>query len=68
MKLILNGETIETADGQTLGGLLKTLGIAADTKGVAIAVNEVVIPKRKWDSTGLNADDAIEIIQAVQGG
>ena len=68
MKLILNGETIETADGQTLGGLLKMLEIEAESKGVAIAVNEVVVPKRKWGSTGLNADDKIEIIQAVQGG
>ena len=68
MKIILNGETIETADGQTLGGLLKTLGIDAEAKGVAIAVNEVVVPNRKWDSTVLNADDKIEIIQAVQGG
>jgi sulfur carrier protein len=68
MKLILNGETIETNEGQTLGGLLTSLGITGDATGVAVAVNETVVPKRKWASTGLNADDAVEIIRAVQGG
>lgn len=68
MKLILNGEAIETDDGKTLGALLISLGIDAESKGVAIAVNETVIPKRKWDATELRADDAIEIIHAVQGG
>ncbi len=68
MKLMLNGETIETDEGKTLGALLTSLGIPADSKGVAVALNETVIPKRKWDSVVLNADDTIEIIHAVQGG
>jgi sulfur carrier protein len=68
MKLRLNGETIETADRQTLGGLLASLGIAADSQGVAVAVNDRVVPKRKWEGTALEPDDAVEIIHAVQGG
>ena len=68
MKLILNGEAIETDDGITLRALLASVGITADSKGTAVAVNDTVIPRRKWDSVALNADDAIEIIHAVQGG
>lgn len=68
MKLMLNGETIETDAETTLGALLKSLGITSDSKGVAVAVNEKVVPKRKWESTGLAAGDTIEIIHAVQGG
>jgi sulfur carrier protein len=68
MKLTLNGETIEIADAQTLGGLLASVGITADSQGVAVAVNEKVVPKRKWDATALEAEDVVEVIHAVQGG
>jgi sulfur carrier protein len=37
-------------------------------KGIAIAVNEYVIPKNKWETTSLNEGDKITIIQATAGG
>lgn len=68
MEIRLNGERIDVPEGRTLGALLDGLGVKADTKGVAVAVNDAVVPKRKWDATGLEPGDAVEIIHAVQGG
>jgi sulfur carrier protein len=37
-------------------------------KGVAVAVNDSVIPKSNWENHLLNANDTILIIKATQGG
>ena len=38
------------------------------SNGIAIAINEHVIPKTKWKKTKLNNKDKILIITATQGG
>lgn len=37
-------------------------------KGVAVAVNDSVIPRSNWEKHLLNANDTILIIKATQGG
>lgn len=37
-------------------------------RGIAVAVNQLVVPRADWASTPLSTDDKIEIITAVQGG
>jgi len=36
--------------------------------GLAIAINEAIVPKTQWESCMLNAGDKIIIIKATQGG
>ena len=38
------------------------------TKGIAIAVNNTVIPKNDWDNFIVNENDHLTIIRATQGG
>ena len=38
------------------------------SKGIAVAVNQTVIPKTKWDQTIIKENDNIIIITATQGG
>lgn len=38
------------------------------TNGIAVAVNETIIPKSDWFGTSLNQNDSILIIKATQGG
>ncbi len=38
------------------------------TKGIAVAVNEIVITKNQWENYILNENDKILIIKATQGG
>lgn len=37
-------------------------------KGLAIALNDAVVPKSAWKTTRLVAGDAVEIVRAVGGG
>ena len=68
MDLVVNGEKRAFEDIDTLDRLVDRLGIAADTQGVAVAVNDTVIPRGRWAATSLHADDRVEVIHAVQGG
>ena len=47
--------------------LLTEIGIA-DRRGIAVAVNGVVVPRSEWKQRPLATDDEIEIVGAVQGG
>ena len=42
--------------------------IGEKQNGVAVAVNNTVIPKQNWPTTNLNPNDNILIIKATQGG
>ncbi|UCH84625.1 MAG: sulfur carrier protein ThiS [Candidatus Latescibacterota bacterium] len=68
MDLIINGEKKDAGNVATLEDLMKRLGYTTESKGLAVAVNDTVIPKSQWKSTTLNAGDSIEVIHAVQGG
>jgi sulfur carrier protein len=37
-------------------------------KGIAVAVNESVVPKANWDSYVLQPNDKVLVIKATQGG
>lgn len=66
MKLFLNGEPAETADGTTVAVLLEQLGFPH--KGVAVERNRQIVPKSAYAHTALSEGDQIEIVQFVGGG
>lgn len=67
MNILLNSKPQEIADHLTLSLALQALQIKA-LNGVAIAVNNIVIPKNDWESHLLKPNDALVIIKASQGG
>ena len=67
MKLTFNDEARELPDGTSLQALLAELDL--DTKkGLAVAVNQSVVPSTQWTATQLNEGDDVLVIQATQGG
>lgn len=62
----VNGEEISITDHR-LTTLLEQTGLQ-HREGIAIAVNEDVIPKSEWTARTLAAGDAVIIITATQGG
>ena len=69
MQLTVNGMAHGAARGATLTVLLAELDLAtAAGLSIAIAVNEVVIPRGRWAQFGLGDGDRVLIIQATQGG
>jgi sulfur carrier protein len=66
LTLTVNGEARAVADGTTVGRLLADLGVVPP--GIAVAVNERVVPGANLAEHALREGDAVEIIRAVAGG
>ena len=62
----LNGTELQFADGSTLADVVASL-TAAHT-GVAVALDEAVVPRSSWDTTPVHAGARVEVLTAVQGG
>ena len=69
MELCINGTSrrFSEAPPETLADLMTTLEIT-ETRGVAVAINDQVIPRRRWSEQPLQPGDRVEIIRATQGG
>ena len=63
----VNDQPRTLAGDTTLAGLLRELGLA-DRKGVAIAINDEVVPRSRWPAHPLAETDHVLVIQATQGG
>lgn len=68
MKLVVNGSEKEFSEVETLGQLIEQLDLKGAPAGIAVAVNDTVVPRDSWASSRLQAGDTVEVIQAVQGG
>jgi thiamine biosynthesis protein ThiS len=66
MKLVVNGEGREFADGLTVAGLLETLGVPSSK--AAVERNLEIVPRSLHAVTGLSEGDRIEIVHFVGGG
>lgn len=51
----------------TIADLVRSLGLA-DRKGVALAVNDTVVPRGAWPAHALAEGDRVLVIRATQGG
>lgn len=68
MELKINNQNKQfSLDSLTIQALLD-LEIPKKQNGIAVAINNTVIPKTNWNSYQLNETDDILIISATQGG
>lgn len=67
MNLRVNDKPHAVADRATLHDLLTELGHTAK-RGVAVAVNDIVVTRSSWAAHKLAAGDRVLVIQATQGG
>jgi sulfur carrier protein len=69
--ILLHGEPLvgfPIVEGATVASLLNHLGIEGGQKGIAVAVNDEVVPRSQWSAHALADGDRVEIIRATQGG
>lgn len=64
--ILVNDQILEIHTDFTLCQVLQKLNISEE--GIAIAVNENIIPKSRWSATTLSINDKLIIITATQGG
>ncbi|MGH7810829.1 MAG: sulfur carrier protein ThiS [Candidatus Binatia bacterium] len=66
MKIRINGEDREIAEGLNLGGLLEWLQIRPGR--VVVERNREIVPRDSFGSTLLREGDVVEIVHFVGGG
>ena len=66
MQVVFNGASCATSCTFLLE-FLKSQHLA-DQSGIAVAVNESVIPKKQWSEYKIKENDTIIVITATQGG
>lgn len=71
-QVTVNGSQIAFQHDATLVDVVITTMTRPDgtlrDRGVAVAVNQEVVPRARWHTTPLRSDDMIEVVTAVQGG
>lgn len=69
MEIIINNhpKKIENVTSLNVQELIN-IELAQKQKGIAVAVNNNIVPKADWSNTLLKTNDNILIIKATQGG
>jgi sulfur carrier protein len=67
VQVTINRESFMLPEAGTLADVLPLLGISRPD-GIAIAVNDNVIPGGEWEAYTLCASDRVFVIRATQGG
>jgi sulfur carrier protein len=68
VNVVLNGERREIEDGATVRAAVTATGAPSEGRGVAVALDGEVVPRRRWDELALREGQHVEVVQAVQGG
>lgn len=66
-RITVNGEPRGETPA-TLHALIVAEGLDPERRGLAVARNGRVVPRRDWQATALEAGDAIEIVKPFAGG
>ncbi|HSQ42383.1 MAG TPA: sulfur carrier protein ThiS [Fibrobacteraceae bacterium] len=66
MNVICNDSPLELREGARLLDLLQQLSLEA--RGVALAVDDVLVPRSRWTDFTLQEGQRVTLIQAAQGG
>jgi sulfur carrier protein len=66
--VVINGRPRRLPEGATLEQAVREAGAPEDGRGVAVAVDGEVVPRREWGRTTLAEGQRVEVLSAVQGG
>jgi sulfur carrier protein len=67
MEITINQSLTEIPERSSVEELLASL-FADSSKGIAVAINQTVVPKSKWAAHIILPNDKITLIKATQGG
>ena len=67
MEIVVNNQPHQISENTSVQLILDDL-IGEKQKGIAVAVNEAVIPKAQWETHLLKPNDKLLVIKATQGG
>jgi thiazole synthase len=68
VRIELNGEQRELPAGATVADAVRESGAEQEGRGVAVALDGEVVPRREWEATALSEGHSVEVLAAIQGG
>lgn len=68
MNYTVNQEERQGKDGLTIAEVIANETGEKDATGIAIALNQAVVPRSQWENREVGDGDEIDILVAVQGG
>ncbi len=68
IELLVNGEPREVADGATVADVIVAAGGEPGARGIAVAVDDEVVPRAELATRRLGDGQRVEIVVAIQGG
>lgn len=66
MKIIINQKPVEISQCISLEGVLSELNLSS--QGMALALNQSIIPQTQWAQTQVGEGDEIDLFQVIAGG
>jgi sulfur carrier protein len=66
--ILVNGRDSDVSAGESVAAVLERLGLDADARGVAVAVDGEVVPRVGWSSYAVPEGARVEVLTAMQGG
>jgi len=67
MEIVINNEQKIVREGTSVSDVAFAI-LQLNPAGMAIAINNSIVPKHLWESTLLQADDNMLVIKACSGG
>jgi sulfur carrier protein len=68
MRVMINGEGRVLQPGATVADVVRSLDLAAEARGVAVALDGEVVIRGRWPSTILSDGARVEVLGAIGGG
>ncbi len=68
MRIRLNGTDRDLAAGATVADAVRAAAGDPDRRGIAVALDGEVVPRGRWPETSLREGQAVEVLEARQGG
>lgn len=66
LTVTVNGTPGDVSEGTTVDDVVTRMG--RGRSGVAVAVNDEVVPRSQWTGAVLRPGDRVEVLTAAQGG
>lgn len=67
-QITVNGERRALPEGASVETIVAGLGLPAQGRGIAVAIDGEVIPRGAWEATTVADGARVEVVTAVQGG
>jgi sulfur carrier protein len=68
VRVTVNGAGRELHDGATVADVAALLGVRPGEPGVAVALDDAVVPGSDWTTTRVPHGASVEIVRATAGG